>query len=65
MKKSLLTLLLMMAAMTSAMAYDFEVDGIYYLIHNTGSGPEAWVTCKSVNTNDYRGDIVIPRDGHL
>lgn len=60
MKKTILTLLLMMAAMTSALAYDFEVDGIYYYISNTGSSPEAWVTFKTINTSDYHGDIVIP-----
>ena len=49
MKRTVLTLLLLIAAITSAMAYDFEVDGIYYNITNSGSNPEVWVTYKATN----------------
>ena len=54
MKKAILTLLLMIAAMTSATAYDFEVDGIYYNINST----KATVTYKSIGY--YSGEITIP-----
>ena len=59
MKKSILTLLLMMAAMTSAMAYDFEYGGIYYNIN----GNEVSVTYKGSGyyySNSYSGYVTIP-----
>ena len=45
-------LILLISTFTAAIAYDFEVDGIYYKI----SGTEAYVT----SGNGYSGEIVIP-----
>lgn len=55
--KKLITLLLL-ALMTAnmAVAFNFEVDGIYYKIN----GSEVTVTYKSRYSGDYSGDIVIP-----
>ena len=41
---------------SSLPAYDFEVDGIYYL----KNGDEATVTYRDKRFNSYRGDVVIP-----
>lgn len=61
MKKLFITLLLTLAAITTAMAYDFEEDGIYY---NISSNTEVTVTYKSFDwyspANSYPGDVVIP-----
>ena len=49
-------LLLAILLPTTASAYDFEVDGIYYKV----SGTNATVTYKTTDYNSYNGDIVIP-----
>ena len=56
MKKLFFLLLLAFLSVTQAMAYDFEVGGIYY----TKSGTSATVTYKDTNYNSYSGDKVIP-----
>ena len=63
MKKSLLFFLILLMVPLASMAYDFEVDGIYYKL--TGSSSVA-VTSKgdgrwsSDYTGSYSGDITIP-----
>ena len=63
MKKSLLCFLILLMVPLASMAYDFEVDGIYYKL--TGSSSVA-VTSKgdgrwsSDYTGSYSGDITIP-----
>ena len=63
MKKSLLCFLILLMVPLASMAYDFEVDGIYYKL--TGSNSVA-VTSKgdgrwsSDYTGSYSGDITIP-----
>ena len=54
MKHLLLLLALMLPA--AASAYDFEVDGIYYMI----DGEEVAVTCRSSFGGSYSGDVTIP-----
>lgn len=54
MKHLLLMMVLLMPVV--AMAYDFEVDGIYYMI----DGDEVAVTCRSSLGGTYNGDVVIP-----
>lgn len=56
MKKLLLLLSLSLGCMCSAMAYDFEQDGIYYLIN----GNELTVTKDKSKYSSYIGDVVIP-----
>ena len=55
---SLLLLAFLLPA--TALAHDFEVDGIYY----NAIGSEATVTnrgtASSLNNNDYPGDVNIP-----
>lgn len=48
--------LLTLVLSTTAYAYDFEVDGIYYNIN----GNEATVTYKEYDKNNYIGSVVIP-----
>ena len=57
MKKSLLCFLILLMVPLASMAYDFEVDGIYYKL--TGSSSVA-VTYKSKVTAPYSGHITIP-----
>ena len=63
MKRSLLCFLILLLVPLASMAYDFEVDGIYYKL--TGSSSVA-VTSKgdgrwsSDYTGSYSGDITIP-----
>lgn len=52
-KLLLLTTALLLSAV--AMAYDVELDGIYYYLF--GSDKTAYVTS---GTNKYKGDVVIP-----
>lgn len=52
MKKLFFLLLLAFLSVTQAMAYDFEVGGIYYNV----SGTNATVTYKDTNYNSYSGD---------
>ena len=56
-KLSLLLLALLLPA--TATAHDFEVDGIYYNITNSTEKTVA-VTYKTLNNNDYSGDVTIP-----
>ncbi len=58
-KKLLTTLLLALMTANMAAAYDFEVNGIYYLIN----GSEVTVTSQTpyyIHSDDYTGDVVIP-----
>ena len=58
-KATLLPLLLAIILPATAIAYDFEVDGIYYNIN----GSEATVTYKATSSwyhNSYSGTVVIP-----
>jgi len=57
MKKSLLCFLILLMVPLASMAYDFEIDGIYYDV--TGSSSVA-VTYKSKDTAPYSGHITIP-----
>ena len=54
MKHILLFLALLLPSV--ATAYDFEVDGIYYMI----DGDQVAVTCRSSLGGTYSGDVVIP-----
>ena len=54
MKKSLLCFLILLMMPLASMAYDFEVDGIYYNL--TGSSSVA----VTYNTDPYSGHITIP-----
>ena len=40
--------------------YDFEVDGIFYVINQDDSTPSVSVTHNGASGNTYSGDIVIP-----
>ena len=42
----------------SGFAYDFSVDGIYYVINSDGK--TVYVTYKDLNYNSYSGSVVIP-----
>ena len=62
MKKSLLCFLILLMVPLASMAYDFEVDGIYY---NKLTGSSVAVTYKVTPywkgyTAPYSGDITIP-----
>lgn len=56
MKKFILFSLLMAVLPVSLMAYDVEVEGIFYNLQNEN----AIVTYKSKEYNSYSGDVVIP-----
>lgn len=43
-----------------AASYDFEVDGIFYVINQDDSTPSVSVTHNGASGNTYSGDIVIP-----
>ncbi len=73
MKQKLLTLFFALLAGLSAWAYDFEVDGMYY-VHYGNGGNEVFL-CNSgsylskpyvlespcfTNSNSYSGDVIIP-----
>ncbi len=49
--------LAILCSFTTAYAYDFEVDGIYY---NKTSATTVEVTYKDTNYNSYTGDVSIP-----
>ena len=57
MKKSLLCFLILLMVPLASMAYDFEVDGIYY---NKLTGSSVAVTSKSDASGSYIGQITIP-----
>ena len=64
MKKSLLCFLILLLVPLASMAYDFEVDGIYYKLTGSSSvavtndvAPSAW---SSDYTGPYSGQITIP-----
>ena len=63
MKKSLLCFLILLMVPLASMAYDFEVDGIYYKLTGSSSvavtykGDDPW---SSDNTASYSGQITIP-----
>lgn len=60
MKKSFITFTLLVGFAMQALAYDFEVDGIYYWI-NYGEDPEVRVGhCSQPGWGCYAGDVVIP-----
>ena len=58
MKNQITSLILLLALLmpVSALAYDFEVDGIYY----NKSGTTATVTYETTDYNSYSGDVTIP-----
>ena len=55
---SLLLLTLLLPA--TALAHDFEVDGIFYTIYGSGATVTHRGTASSLNNNDYPGDVNIP-----
>ena len=55
MKKILLSFMMTLLPL-AAMAYDAEVDGIYYNL----SGTEAEVTYRTTSYNSYSGNVIIP-----
>ena len=55
-KRLVLSMLAVLGIISTATAYDFEVNGIYY---NT-NGTEATVTRKTTSGNSYSGNVVIP-----
>lgn len=57
MKKILLSIL-MLALPMLAIAYDCQIDGIYYNLNREINVAE--VTCESSSYNSYSGDVVIP-----
>jgi hypothetical protein len=57
--KSFILLLLIILIPFKILAYDFEVDGIYYKITSTTSLKVA-ITCKSTSFGGYSGDVTIP-----
>ena len=56
MKKTILSLLLVLTCLAQASAYTFEVDGIYY----NKNGSNATVTYRDNNYNSYSGEVTIP-----
>ena len=56
MKKSILSMLLVLTCWAQASAYSFEVDGIYY----NKNGSNATVTYCDNNYNSYSGEVTIP-----
>ena len=58
MKQKLLTLLLMAFIPLAMMAYDAEVDGIYYNV--VKKARIATVTFRDDSYNSYSGEVVIP-----
>ena len=56
MKKSILSMLLVLTCWAQASAYSFEVDGIYY----NKNGSNATVTYRDNNYNSYSGEVTIP-----
>ena len=58
MKKNILFILLLLALLlpATALAYDFEVDGIYYNVN----GNQATVTYKTTSYYSYSGNVTIP-----
>lgn len=61
MKKSFITLILLAGFALQALAYDFEVDGMYYKIQVYTETPEVYVVhCAQPGWNCYSGDVVIP-----
>ena len=63
MKKSLLCFLILLMMPLASMAYDFEVDGIYYKLTDSSSVAvtyEVRPTWYSIYTEPYTGHIKIP-----
>ena len=61
MKKLFVTLMIVVSFAMQALAYDFEVDGIYYWINDYTEGPEVRVGhCSQPGWGCYAGDVVIP-----
>ena len=56
MKHKFLLAMMLLTAVLTANAYDFEVDGIYYNIN----GDEAIVTYKTTSYNSYSDTLIIP-----
>ena len=59
-RKIFISLLLLLAATTSANAYDFHVDGLYYNIVNGNEAQVTFIGYDNVQTGHYSGNIVIP-----
>lgn len=65
--KLALTAMLLSFALTSASAYDFEVDGLYYNILEDGFSVEVTnskskLSSYSSDNSTYKGDIVVPAE---
>ncbi|MCR5657804.1 MAG: leucine-rich repeat protein [Bacteroidales bacterium] len=61
MKKLFVTLTILVGFAMQALAYDFEVDGMYYKIQVYTETPEVYVVhCAQPGWNCYSGDVVIP-----
>ena len=61
MKKSLLCFLILLMVPLASMAYDFEVDGIYYKLTGSSSVAVTYKVKPTWNsTGSYSGHITIP-----
>lgn len=61
MKKIFVTLAVLVGFAMQALAYDFEVDGIYYnLLLYTGNQEVQVTHCAQPGWNCYSGDVIIP-----
>ena len=56
--KILILAIIELLQFNNSYAYDFEVNGIYYILSNTGN--TVGVTYKTTSYNSYSGDIIIP-----
>ena len=56
----LLLIAIILLIVMSAMAHDFEVDGIYYQITSSSEPYEVGVTCNNGQGNSYSGHIIVP-----
>ena len=57
--RALVVITMLMTCVQITRAYDFEVDGVYYLL-NSSSSTEVSVTYKSSSYNSYSGTVDIP-----
>ena len=57
--RALVVITMLMACAQITRAYDFEVDGVYYLL-NSSSSTEVSVTYKSSSYDSYSGTVDIP-----
>ena len=57
--RALAVITMLMTCVQITRAYDFEVDGVYYLL-NSSSSTKVSVTYKSSSYNSYSGTVDIP-----